>query len=519
MHKYISAVLAVLSVITLTSCKKVKNTEEINTSAEETISAVSTGTSTTTQPMTTFTQVAVTTPKIKKKDFYSLYEAEDAKLSDGLKISFDRDDYSGDGYVTDFKDGSSVTFNIRTTSDQHYDLSFCIASDSVADCHLTLDGEAFTTFRTQDGGAFTYITVYGVYMKKGTSKLEFAPVGGNVALDYLKVTDSDTHSKSSSGTKADTAVKKASSSAKELKKFLADNYGKYIITGQYVSDNTDKEIDLIYKTTGKFPVIRFSDMDISEGTADTDAVKAWHERGGICCVSWYWKAPSKKSGVRTEDTDFSLAEAVTEEDIATLPQDKIKSMVKKKKISDQCGDLISDIDAMAEKLKALGDTPVMFRPLPEGCGDWYWWGADGADSYKWLWELIYKRMTEYHKLDNILWVWNGQSSDSLVENFDIAASDLFVSGGKDYGDRFSEAYAALQSYAGKGRIIGITECGSVPDTDTAFRDKAVWSFFGLMGGEYVSDSKGGYSEQYTSKDALIKAYNSEGTLTLDEIDE
>ena len=37
-----------------------------------------------------------------------------------------------------------------------------------------------------------------------------------------------------------------------------------------------------------------------------------------------------------------------------------------------------------------------------------------------------------------------------------------------------------------------------------------------MGGEYISDGKDGYSEAYTSKDALIKAYNSEGTLTLDE---
>lgn len=518
MHKYISAIFAVLSAVTLTACNKVKNTEDISSSEEETTTAdVSTGTETTTEPMTTFTQAAVTTPKIKKQDYYSLYEAEDAKLSDGLKISFDKDDFSGDGYVTGFTGGGSVVFDIKTASDQHYDLSFSIASDSVADCHVTLDGEDITTFRTQDGGEFTYITVYGVYMKKGTSKLEITPAGGDIALDYLKVTDSDTHAKANTRTSADTAVKSASSSAKELKKFLADNYGKYIITGQYVSDSTDKEIDLVYKTTGKYPVIRFSDIDISGGSADTDAVKAWHEKGGISCISWYWKAPSKKSGVRTEDTDFSLAEAVTEEDIYSLSQDKIKSMVKKKKIPEGCSLLIADIDAMAEKLKGLGDTPVMFRPLPEGCGDWYWWGADGTDAYKWLWELIYKRMTEYHKLDNILWVWNGQNKDSLVEDFDIAAADLFISGGKDYGERFSEAYAALQGYAGKDKIIGITECGSVPDTDTAFRDKAVWSFFGLMGGDYISDGKGNYSEKYTSKDALIRAYNSEGTLTLDEI--
>ena len=167
LHKYISAILALLAALSLTACKKVKNAEEIDIS-DETVSAVSEGTTTTTVPMTTFTQVTVTTPKIKKQDFYSLYEAEEAKLSDGLRISFDKDDYSGDGYVTGFSEGSSVVFSIKTTSDQHYDLSFSIASDTVADCHLTLDGETLTTFRTQEGGQFTYITVYGVYMKKGT---------------------------------------------------------------------------------------------------------------------------------------------------------------------------------------------------------------------------------------------------------------------------------------------------------------------------------------------------------------
>ena len=521
LQKQLSAAIAVLSALSMTACNKVKNTEdkpssEISTTAADTVSA---DTATTTEPMTTFTQAAVTTPKIKKQDFYSLYEAEDAKLSSDLKISFERDDYSGDGYVRDFTDKSSIIFDVKASSDQHYDLSFSIASDSVTDCHLTLDGNVISTFRTQEGGGFTYITVGGVYMKKGTSKLELTVSGGTIDIDYLKITDSEVHSKANTKTSAETSVKKSASSAKELKKFLSDNYGKYIITGQYVSDSTDKEIDLVYRTTGKLPVIRFSDMDISEGTDDIGAIKAWHEKGGISCVSWYWSAPSKKSGVRTEDTDFSLEKAVTAEDIASLSQDKIKSRVKKKKISEECRLLIEDIDAMAEKLKGLGDTPVMFRPLPEGCGDWYWWGADGADAYKWLWNLIYKRMTEYHKLDNLLWVWNGQNKDSLVDNFDIAAADLFISGGKDYGERFSEAYAAIQSYAGKDKIIGITECGSVPDTDTAFRDKAVWSFFGLMGGEYVSDSKGEYSEQYTSKDALIKAYNSEGTLTLDEIKE
>ena len=451
-QKYFSAVLAVLSVFTLNGCNKVKNTEKEVSSQEITETAETAVTTdavitTTTEPMTTFTQVSVSAQKINKKDFYALYEAEYAKLSDGLKVSFERNDYSGDGYVTGFKNGSTVTFDINASTAQHYDLSFSIATEGVNDCHLKLNGEDLTTFRTQEGNQFTYITVYGVFLDKGDSTLELSPVGGEMALDYLKVSESDAHSDGSSKTSASPVVKKASENAGKLKKLLADNYGKYIITGQYVSDDTDKEIELVYNTTGKYPVIRFSDMDITKSETDVKAVEDWSGKGGISCVSWYWNAPSAKSGVRKEDTDFSLANAVTDEDVAALSQDKIKSLVKKKKITEECSLLISDIDAMAEKLKLLSDngTAILWRPLPEGCGDWYWWGADGEDSYKWLWNLIYKRMTEYHKLDGLIWVWNGQNEGSMPDKntFDIAAADLFISGGKDYGNRFSEAYAAM----------------------------------------------------------------------------
>ena len=141
MQKKICAVLAAMAVIGLNGCDKVKNTESSVSSSEITettdISATTEDVTTTTaETVTTFTQVAVSTQKINKKDFYALYEAEYAKLSDGLKISFERDDYSGDGYVTGFKKGSTVTFEIDAASAQHYDLSFSIASAAVNDCHL-----------------------------------------------------------------------------------------------------------------------------------------------------------------------------------------------------------------------------------------------------------------------------------------------------------------------------------------------------------------------------------------------
>jgi mannan endo-1,4-beta-mannosidase len=161
---------------------------------------------------------------------------------------------------------------------------------------------------------------------------------------------------------------------------------------------------------------------------------------------------------------------------------------------------------------------VLWRPLPEGCGDWYWWGAKGNAPYKWLWQLIYDRFTKYFELDNLIWIWNGQSDTTLVDRrtFDIAAVDLYVKNEKDYGNRFYEEFAAVQKFVGSDKLIAISECGSIPDIDAAFRDNAVWSFFSVWYGKYIQNEKGEYSEEFTSKDAMIRAYNSDGAMTLDE---
>ena len=103
--------------------------------------------------------------------------------------------------------------------------------------------------------------------------------------------------------------------------------------------------------------------------------------------------------------------------------------------------------------------------------------------------------------------------------FDIAAVDIYHSGEKDYGSTYYENFAAVQKFAGSKKPIALSECGSVPDIDSAYRDNALWSFFGLWFGEYIEDENGEYSEKYTSRDTLIKTYNSEGALTLDEFTE
>lgn len=475
----------------------------------------------------TYPEYPVAVPEISKHDTGDFYEAENADFPKALRVEKKKDNFSGEGYLTGFPSGGnvSVVFKVNAPSNQHYDLSFNIASENETDCRILLNGKQLTTFKTVKGGKFTQITVHGVFLVKGGSEISISPVKGNICLDYLKLTDSASLGSISYNANGDPSNENTGQAARELMSFISGCYGKYIITGQYAADEDNSELDLIYRTTGKYPVIRCSNLSVSRGSyddsyKDIEACADWYRNGGIPCVSWYWDAPSEKSSFRTAETDFRLADAMTSIDLAMLSQEEIRGLYGEGNISGECYSLILDIDSMAGQLTSLKNKgiPVLWRPLPEGSGDWYWWGASGPDAYKWLWNLIYNRLSGYFELDNLIWIWNGQSESAMVDSstFDIAAVDIYRSGEKDYGSSYYESFAAVQKFAGSEKPIALSECGSVPDVDGAYRDNALWSFFGLWFGEYVEDENGGYSEKYTSRDNLIRTYNSEGALTLDE---
>lgn len=559
-YKKISAFLISFAILVsaLSSCenKKVGNVSsdssisetETYESTENISTNISEKASSTVVPET-YPDFPISYPEIEKKSTGDLYEAEDAKLSAGLKIVNDKEndeqpttvtdsvtdrnkkpveekpEYSGEGYVTGFKlDGSSsVTFEVDAPSNQHYDLSFSISSEHLVNCKVSLNGTEISSFKTKKDGEFTLITLYGVFLVKGKSDIELRPTDGNIKLDYLKIADNTSLSEIKYGAESEPVNKQAGESAKELLNFMNENYGKYTLTGQYASSSENKELDLIYQTTGKLPVIRFSAVHNSGNSFDStfkdiDACAEWHKKGGIVGLMWYWESPSKKSSVYAKDTDFVLKDAVTDIDISMLTQEEIRGLYGEGKISEQCYGLILDMDSMAGQLTTLKNkgVPVLWRPLHESSGDWFWWGND-TESYKWLWNLMYKRFTDYFGLDNLIWIWNGQSESTLVDKntFDIASLDIYMDSQKDYGSRY-EQFLALQKIVGEEKLIALSECSKIPDIDASFRDNSVWSFFGLWYGKYLMNEDGTLSEAFTDKDSFIRAYNSEGAISLDE---
>ena len=71
----------------------------------------------------------------------------------------------------------------------------------------------------------------------------------------------------------------------------------------------------------------------------------------------------------------------------------------------------------------------------------------------------------------------------------------------------------------QGKMVVMSENGCVFDPELAKRDGAMWGLFCTWGTEFVAKNTSiySYSEQYTEKDMLKKAYDSDIVLTLDEL--
>ncbi|MBP1566447.1 MAG: glycoside hydrolase [Oscillospiraceae bacterium] len=479
--------------------------------------------------VTTISEYVLNTPLISQYDYQQLIEAESVSRPDVISMAADRAGFSGEGYLSGFVKGQdALKFEFEVPVSQHYDISICFAADSVVTNAVYLNEVFLFDFACTEEtvGNFVVQTYYGVFLEEGKSVFSVNSADGNFELDYIRIQNNQSIYSSKTDISAVPINSESTEEVCELLQYLADNFGENIITGQYVSDSQNIEINKIYQNTAKYPVIRFGDLGMyslnnaSESVRDDDVSAAikWYKNGGMVGYIWHWKAPMNESDVYADNTSFKLENAVTSEDIALLPIDEIETLAENGMVTPECVALVKDIDHISEQLARLCDkgVPVLWRPLHEASGDWFWWGASGAESYKWLWELLYRRQTEYHKLNNLIWIWSAQGTEYFVGNdkFDIAAVDLYDQNTDNTS--YYMQYQWLYSLTGGEKLIALSECGKLPDMELTFRDRAVWSFFGLWYGDYILSGDGELSEEYNSRDDILKMYNSNRTITLDE---
>lgn len=484
-----------------------------------------------TESAPTYPTITLAIPEIHQQESLMIVEAELTEYSGSLHVETERSGYSGSGYLSAFQEGDNVRALFMIPASQHYDITISVCADVPVINALLVNDEKIGEFTVTEQEHFVRVTFPAVYLPAGQTEVSLQAIDGNVSLDYVEISNHTELSELDYQHQDDLSDANASPNARKLMQYLREHYGKQIISGQYTASELNTELDFLYYLTGKYPAVRFSDMQgyssnshVSNGNVIA-ACEAWAERGGIVGLLWHWDAPSGTSTVYAEDTSFSLADAMPsgmiaengttidyQIDVALLTDAEISAKLEDNSISESCALLLKDIDCIAEAMKPLAekDIPVLWRPLHEAGGGWFWWGADGSQAYRWLWDVLYRRMTEYHQLHNLIWIWNGQNENYFVDNYDIASLDIYLSPEEDFNSRHEQFLILYHMTKGR-KLLALSECSTVPDVNLMFRDNTVWSFCGLWYDEYLT------SETYTSKQDMIAFYNSEAVITLQDI--
>lgn len=326
----------------------------------------------------------------------------------------------------------------------------------------------------------------------------------------------------------DTLVSKnAGENVKKLYKFLCSCYGKRILSGQQMLYPDEFEDIAYYRETGDLPAIKgFDFMDETGRHQHYDqmsrALKWAKESGGILTLCWHWYMPndvndfSKGFNFYKEHSDFNLVKAVT---VGTREYELV----------------IDDIDLVAKQMKRFSDEkiPILWRPLHEANGSWFWWGKrsdETREAYKKLWYIIFDRFENLYKFDNLIWVWNGQDKDMTVHpaTFDIAGDDIYPEKpGIDHSTQ-SERYNYLLSYIGDKKVT-LSENKFIPDPELLQREGVKWLWWLPWWGMFVykfdenhrqilgNDGYPVINEEILERDFLKRTFANDYVITLKKL--
>lgn len=442
-----------------------------------------------------------------KEEPLTIYEAEEGLLK-GTIVSQEAEGFTGSGFVTGFHDEEDqLTIQMEAPKTALYNLWVRYrAPNGNKAAGLSLNGNPHGDLALGSNDRFTEINAGKIILNEGTNSISLKRGWGYYDIDSIKLQKTKPAAKHHVTNQL--INPNASAEAKKLMNYLVKNDGKSMLSGQMGLDN----ITFIEKVTGKKPAITGFDLiDYSPTRAVYGAVSyevekalGWHKQGGITTFLWHWNAPSgiidgkgKEwwRGFYTDSVTFDVEKALSH------PESEDYKL------------LLADIDVIAGQLKRLGDAhvPVLFRPLHEAEGGWFWWGAKGPEPAKALYRILYDRLVNKHGLNHLIWVWNSVQpewypGDDVV---DIVSVDSYPAPGDHHP--VSNHYENLAALVKNKKLVALTENGSIPDPDLMKAYGVNWSWFGTWEGEYLTDGK------HNSQEFLNKIYNHPDVVTLDEL--
>ncbi|MFC1569466.1 glycoside hydrolase family 26 protein [bacterium] len=298
----------------------------------------------------------------------------------------------------------------------------------------------------------------------------------------------------------------------ELLNFIYCISGKQTLTGQHCNPLAgDSRLFIVYRSTKHYPALFGQDFGFSPpGTWDginfrqqivEHAIRRYHD-GFINTIMWHAVPPTEDEPVEFRESVQSDLTDQEWQDLIT-PGTEIHERWK------------SQVDVIAFFLKQIRDAgvPILWRPYHEMNGGWFWWGKKtGEDGYKKLWRMLYDRLVHFHRLNNLIWVYNANEVKENVDPYentfpghdvvDIVATDV-------YSEGFNQLnYDQLLELAGN-KPIALGEVGRAPSREI-LRKQPRWTWFMSWGEPRGWQDREAFQE-------FLQLYDCDETLTYEEL--
>ncbi|WP_026973500.1 glycosyl hydrolase [Aliagarivorans marinus] len=157
-----------------------------------------------------------------------------------------------------------------------------------------------------------------------------------------------------------------------------------------------QNVERLYEATGQWPAVLGLDYGHDDWYTQEELsignqvlIDHWNQ-GGLIMLTW----------VPMNPWDLSQNKYTGDVDMTALfdPDSEVYDI------------WMAQVDNVATALKELQDAgvTVLWRPMQELNGFWFWWGAQGTDSesvYKPVFRELYRYFTEDKQLSNLLWVY------------------------------------------------------------------------------------------------------------------
>jgi mannan endo-1,4-beta-mannosidase len=224
------------------------------------------------------------------------------------------------------------------------------------------------------------------------------------------------------------------------------------------------ELGKIHAASGRWPVmigLDYCGWD-QQGEAIIDvrqpnqlATEYWHA-GGLVNISWHAPNPSKPNGGGLKERGMNLADVLAPG--AT---------------HDRWMKALDDVAAGLQELQAAG-VVVIWRPLHEMNGGWFWWGAQDPQVFIAVWRHMFDYLTHTKKLHNLIWAYSPNHGQQPADVYYPGDAYADLVGLDAYTDHINpENIIGFDRYAKINKPVGLTEYGphgaSNPPADYDYR--------------------------------------------------